>query len=53
MYFSSMSLTCGRWPLPQQLWKRTSSSGRPSMRVVDHVDAEAEVLAVLLDVQSG
>ena len=30
MYLSSMSLTCGRWPLPQQMWKRIWSSGRPS-----------------------
>ena len=29
MYFSSMSLTCGRWPLPQQVWKRTCSVGMP------------------------
>src|SRR5215469_5771576 len=30
MSFRSMSDTCGRWPLPQQTWKRIWSSGRPA-----------------------
>jgi hypothetical protein len=50
MYFSSMSVTCGRWPLPQQKWKRICSSGMPSVEWLMIPPPEAEVLAqVLLD----